>query len=90
METTEIAIEEEMETEIGKTRTININKKVMDKKVAITITNMLKKDKVIISREEITKIEMIIIEMIIVVEIEVNHEEITKVEAAVIKVARAV
>jgi len=90
VETTEIAIEEEMETEIGKTRTININKKVMDKKVAITITNMLKKDKVIISREEITKIEMIIIEMIIVVEIEVNHEEITKVEAAVIKVARAV
>ena len=90
METTEIAIEEEMETEIGKTRTININKKVMDKKVAIMITNMLKRDKVIISREEITKIEMIIIEMIIVVEIEVNHEEITKVEAAVIKVARAV
>ena len=90
METTEIAIEEEMETEIGKTRTININKKVMDKKVAIMITNMLKRDKVIISREEITKIEMIIIEMIIVAEIEVNHEEITKVEAAVIKVARAV
>jgi len=90
VETTEIAIEEEMETEIGKTRTININKKVMDKKVAITITNMLKRGKVIISREEITKIEMIIIEMIIVVEIEVNHEEITKVEAAVIKVARVV
>ena len=90
METTEIAIEEEMEMEIGKTRTININKKVMDKKVAIMITNMLKRDKVIISREEITKIEMIIIEMIIVAEIEVNHEEITKVEAAVIKVARAV
>jgi len=90
VETTEIAIEEEMEMEIGKTRTININKKVMDKKVAIMITNMLKRDKVIISREEITKIEMIIIEMIIVVEIEVNHEEITKVEAAVIKVARAV
>jgi len=90
VETTEIAIEEEMEMEIGKTRTININKKVMDKKVAIMITNMLKRDKVIISREEITKIEMIIIEMIIVAEIEVNHEEITKVEAAVIKVARAV
>ena len=90
METTEIAIEEEMETEIGKTRTININKKVMDKKVAITITNMLKKDKVIISREEITKIEMIIIEMITAVVIEENQVEIIKTEEEAIKVIKVV
>ena len=91
-ETIEVRTEEEKieeETEIGsKTRNVNTNKKVIKKMVVTMITNTLKRSKVIITREEITKIQMIIIEMKIVVVIEENLVEITKIEEEVTKVVK--
>ena len=77
--------------EIGKTRNVNINKKVNMKMVVITIKITLRRNKVIITKEEITKIKMIIIEMKIVEVIEANHEEeIIKIEEEAIKVVKVV
>jgi len=77
--------------EIGKTRNVNINKKVSMKMVVITIKITLRRNKVIITKEEITKIKMIIIEMKIVEVIEANHEEeIIKIEEEAIKVVKVV
>jgi hypothetical protein len=91
-ETIEVRTEEEKieeETEIGsKTRNVNTNKKVTKKMVVTMITNTLKRSKEIITREEITKIQMIIIEMKIVVVIEENQVEITKIEEEVTKVVK--
>jgi hypothetical protein len=91
-ETIEVRTEEEKieeEMEIGsKTRNVNTNKKVTKKMVVTMITNTLKRSKEIITREEITKIQMIIIEMKIVVVIEENQVEITKIEEEVTKVVK--
>jgi len=86
--TTETAIEAVV-MEIGKTRNVNINKKIRMKKVVTKIEMSLRKNKAIITKEEITKIKMIIIEMKIVEVIEASHEEIIKIEEEAIKVVKA-
>ena len=93
-ETIEVRTEEEKieeETEIGsKTRNVNTNKKVTKKMVVTMITNTLKRNKEIITREEKTTIQMIIIEMITAVVIEENQVEIIKTEEEAIKVIKVV
>jgi len=82
--------ESKEEAEIGKPRNVNINKKISKKTVVIMITNTLKRNKEIITREEKTTIQMIIIEMITAVVIEENQVEIIKTEEEAIKVIKVV